>query len=88
MYTKKFFDPFARRDRLILRINPDKETLSTTVGQLNFMKWMLQRNVHLKVQELKKTTELDMREYDGKEASESASQNKFIVYNGPFRIIF
>jgi hypothetical protein len=87
VFTKKYFDPFARRERLLLRINPEKETLSTTVGQLNFMRWLLARNVHLKVQELKKVIELDMREYDGKHSSSTPSEHRFLVYNGPFRLI-
>jgi len=88
VFTKKYFDPFARRERLILKIHPDKETLSTTVGQLNFMRWMLQRNIHTKVQELKKTIELDMREYDGKGVLAPSGDQKYLVYNGPFRLIF
>jgi hypothetical protein len=88
VFTKRYFDPFARRERLILRINPEKETLSTTVGQLNFMRWLLEKNVHRKVQELKKVIEMDMREYDGKSASSTPSEHRFLVYNGPFRLIF
>ena len=88
VFTKKYFDPFARRERLLLRLNPDKETLSTTVGQLNFMRWLLARDVHLKVQELKKVIELDMREYDGKSSSSTPTEHRFLVYNGPFRLIF
>ena len=92
VFTKKYFDPFARRERLRLRIDPHKETLSTTVGQLNFMRWLLQRHVHIKVQEMKKVIELDMREYDGKKASApkdgGGEQQRFLVYSGPFRLIF
>ena len=73
---------------MLLRLNPEKETLSTTVGQLNVMRWLLARDVHLKVQELKKTIEVDMREYDGKTSSSTPSEHRFLVYNGPFRLIF
>ena len=88
VFTKKYFDPFARRERLVLRLYPDKQTLSTTVGQLNFMRWMLQRQVHTKVQTLKKEIELDMREYDGKEHDRGPSEERFLVYSGPFRLLF
>lgn len=98
VFTKKYFDPFARRERLLLRVSG--ETLSSTVGQMNFMRWMLQREVHLRVQDLKKEVEMDMREHDGKrertttvvDASnaeeEEKSPQRFLVYNGPFRITF
>lgn len=33
-YSKKFFDPFCRRNRINY-----KHYLSTTIGQLNFFKW-------------------------------------------------
>lgn len=38
-YSKRFFDPFCRRDRVTVSIleNP----LETTVGQLNFFRWAL-----------------------------------------------
>jgi hypothetical protein len=88
VFTKKYFDPFARRERLTLHLHPDKQTLTTTVGQLNFMRWMLQRQVHTKVQALKKEIELDMREYDGKRHDPGCSEERFLVYSGPFRLLF
>ena len=39
-YSKKKFDPFCRRDRLLFEI--DKEhSVETTIGQLNFFKWAI-----------------------------------------------
>lgn len=87
VFTKKYFDPFARRERITLRLQPDNHSLSTTVGQLNFMRWMLERQVQLKVQELKKVIELDMRQYDGK-GKDRGEEEQFLVYNGPFRLLF
>jgi len=61
-YSKKYFDPFCRRERIILDIsnlswkiisddrsntinhNPDNEII-TTVGQLNFFKWLIENEV-------------------------------------------
>lgn len=58
-YSKKYFDPFCRRDRILINIkdltwkitnsnkqkaNTDYE-LITTVGQLNFFKWFIENNV-------------------------------------------
>ena len=42
-YTKKLFDPFCRRDRVI-RYYFNKE-ISTTLGQLNFFKWTIENNI-------------------------------------------
>ena len=39
-YTKEFFDPFCRRDRIEF-VYKDNKSLITTVGQLNFFRWAL-----------------------------------------------
>ena len=58
-YSKKYFDPFCRRERILINIkdltwkninNNYKERtkeneLITTVGQLNFFKWFIENNV-------------------------------------------
>ena len=88
VFTKKYFDPFARRERLSIMLQPGNQTLSTTVGQLNFMRWMLERHVHVKVQDIKKEIELDMREYDGKTNTPRKDETDILVYNGPFRLLF
>lgn len=87
VYTKKAFDPFARRERLTLLLHPGNQTISTTVGQLNFMRWLLERQVHLKVKELKDDIEADMRAYDGKDDCRY-QEDRFLVYNGPFKMQF
>ena len=38
-YSKKKFDPFCRRDRLVFELNGNK--VETTVGQLNFFRWAI-----------------------------------------------
>ena len=43
-YSKQQFDPFRRRDRVIFYYDVDK-SIETTVGQLNFFRWMLQNNI-------------------------------------------
>ena len=42
-YSKLLFDPFCRRDRIELKYNDG--TLTTTIGQLNFFRWMLDNNL-------------------------------------------
>jgi hypothetical protein len=39
-YSKKKFDPFCRRDRILFKID-DKYSVETTLGQLNFFKWAI-----------------------------------------------
>jgi hypothetical protein len=39
-YSKKKFDPFCRRDRLLFEIDDD-HSVETTIGQLNFFKWAI-----------------------------------------------
>lgn len=43
-YSKRFFDPFCRRQRLEFACDAGR-TLHTTVGQLNFFRWALQHGV-------------------------------------------
>ena len=89
VFTKKYFDPFARRERLHVVLEPHGERLSTTVGQLNFMKWMLERELHVTVQNLRKDIEQDMREYDGKRKDKAKPEHRSsLVYTGPFRLLF
>lgn len=42
-YSKKQFDPFCRRERITFTI--DDKPLVTTVGQLNFFKWIIENNI-------------------------------------------
>tara|TARA_Y100000389_G_C17419668_1_gene495937 strand:- start:435 stop:965 length:531 start_codon:yes stop_codon:yes gene_type:complete len=43
-YSKKQFDPFCRRERLNFYLD-DSVYIITTVGQLNFFKWILNNNI-------------------------------------------
>jgi len=43
-YSKMQFDPFRRHDRIALKIE-GYETLETTVAQLNFFKWAIEKKV-------------------------------------------
>ena len=42
-YSKKRFDPFCRRERLNIDING--VNINTTIGQLNFFRWILTHNI-------------------------------------------
>lgn len=43
-YSKQQFDPFRRRDRISF-IYDDNKSIETTIGQLNFFRWVLQNDI-------------------------------------------
>ena len=43
-YSKKKFDPFCRRERINF-IDHNNNKIETTVGQLNFFKWAIQKGI-------------------------------------------
>ena len=43
-YSKKRFDPFCRWDRITIPYGDDK-SVQTTIGQLNFFKWVLENDI-------------------------------------------
>eukprot|EP00798_Chlamydomonas_sp_ICE-L_P025492 gene25492-11148_t len=42
-YSKQQFDPFRRRDRILFHYG--SENIETTVGQLNFFRWMIENRI-------------------------------------------
>ena len=53
-YSKKLFDPFCRRERIMFSL-PGTEKFVTTVGKLNFFRWAIEKNV---IEYLKKHREV------------------------------
>ncbi len=49
-YSKKLFDPFCRRERILFQL-PGCEPFMTTVGKLNFFRWAIEKGVldHIKL---------------------------------------
>ena len=43
-YSKKLFDPFCRRERIMFSL-PGVEAFVTTVGKLNFFRWAIEKNI-------------------------------------------
>jgi hypothetical protein len=43
-FSKKLFDPFCRRERILFQIG-NAEPFETTVGQLNFFRWAFEKNI-------------------------------------------
>lgn len=58
-YSKKLFDPFCRRERILFQAR-GMEPFVTTVGQLNFFRWFLEKNILEFVLANKETIEKDM----------------------------
>ena len=58
-YSKKRFDPFCRRDRLLFKINETK-SVETTIGQLNFFRWAISNLVVDYIELYKDEIEHDM----------------------------
>ena len=60
-YSKKFFDPFCRRNRIKYKYN-ETDVLSTTIGQLNFFKWAINNDVVEYIKDNYKNIENDMNQ--------------------------
>jgi hypothetical protein len=58
-YSKQNFDPFRRRERIKFYYQKDK-VVETTIGQLNFFRWIIQNNILEYVQSHIKDIEEDM----------------------------
>ena len=43
-YSKKLFDPFCRRERILFQV-PGHPAFLTTVGKLNFFRWAVEKGV-------------------------------------------
>ena len=43
-YSKKLFDPFCRRERIMFQLN-GHEPFLTTVGKLNFFRWAIEKGI-------------------------------------------
>lgn len=58
-YSKQHFDPFRRRDRIEYYFDKDK-SIQTTIGQLNFFRWVLQNDILSYIEEHAAEIEADM----------------------------
>jgi hypothetical protein len=82
-YSKKQFDPFCRRERISFNYGKGNE-LITTVGQLNFFRWIIENNVIDFIQDNLEQIEKDMntsirslyKDTEKTDDSESSEQKK------------
>lgn len=74
-FSKKIFDPFRRKSRIILNyqenekkykitfsniIKNNKDYIDTTIGQLNFFKWIIENNIFKYILNNRENIEKDM----------------------------
>lgn len=60
-YSKQRFDPFCRHSRIRFHLGKDR-SIVTTVGQLNFFRWAIERNILDYIRKNKDAIEKDMNE--------------------------
>ena len=58
-YSKTYFDPFRRRDRVRFFYQPER-SIDTTIGQLNMFRWILANDVLTHIHDHKEEIEEDM----------------------------
>jgi hypothetical protein len=77
-YSKVRFDPFSRRERIMIPYTNDT-SLQTTIGQLNFFKWAIENQVLEYIEKNYDEIELDMNSRNSiskKNEEESETDNK------------
>jgi hypothetical protein len=58
-YSKKLFDPFCRRDRIMFEAL-NQASIMTTVGQLNFFRWFIEKKILDYIEDNRTAIEADM----------------------------
>ena len=81
-YSKRLFDPFCRRERIMFQIR-GSEAFVTTVGQLNFFRWALEKDIipfiNANLEAIEKDMNISMREHYGSTNSSNSSDPKSIL---------
>jgi len=76
-YSKRLFDPFCRRERIMFQAR-GHEPFVTTVGQLNFFRWALEKEIIAYIVEnleaIEKDMNISMREHYGTTGSSHGSE--------------
>ncbi|MEW5315136.1 MAG: hypothetical protein WDW38_006585 [Sanguina aurantia] len=75
-YSKQQFDPFRRRDRIVLEYDEGTKHVQTTVGQLNFFRWLIDNNVLGYVVAHREVIETDMMQSDRSAYQRSSRRNR------------
>jgi hypothetical protein len=79
-YSKKRFDPFCRRERILFFIDKfngiNNEPIRTTVGQLNFFRWAITNNLFDYIDKNYDSIESDMNKLTQKTKKTKTIKNK------------
>jgi hypothetical protein len=77
-YSKKLFDPFCRRERIMFQM-PNHDPFLTTVGKLNFFRWAIEKGVldyiRLNLPKIEKEMNTNAREMQKIRKENSASES-------------
>lgn len=75
-YSKRLFDPFCRRERIMFQAR-GHEPFVTTVGQLNFFRWSLEKDIltfiKANLEAIEKDMNVSMREHYGTTGSSTGT---------------
>ena len=74
-YAKKNFDPFCRWERITIPYDDDNY-IQTTIGQLNFFKWVLENEILTYLEENFETIEKDMNRRNSTSKRKEKSNKK------------
>ena len=78
-YSKKQFDPFCRRERIYFYINEHDGTafkpIKTTVGQLNFFRWIIKHKILDYIYKNYKNIDYEMNRYSKKGKKKKKKKN-------------
>lgn len=92
-YSKKYFDPFCRRNRITINLSTlsDERSgiITTTIGQLNFFRWFIENkllnyvliNVNKIDEDMNITLKTNSKDYKRKTLSNSNVKNINIISN-------
>lgn len=82
-YTKLFFDPFRRHDRIsfIVQTKPELQTIETTTGQLNFFRWAIQNHLLEYIQRHLSDIEETMTQHQGQRKKVTKQKNTNLFTN-------
>ena len=84
-YQKKHFDPFSRGDRIPYFMNDT--CVITTIGQLNFFKWFITKNINDHIKNNAAIIEIDMNNKNKNDKNKNMNIKKDMKHNKVKNII-
>jgi len=82
IYQKRYFDPFSRGERIPFFI--DNTCIITTIGQLNFFKWFISKDIYQYIKTYQEIIENDMNK---KKKHEKIKFSNDIKYKKSYKIV-